>query len=212
MENACYSKKTGILGGTFNPIHTGHLMLAENAMEYCGLDEVLIMPSGCSYFKDQNVIASKEMRIKMTELAIEDNEKFKLSTIETDREGNSYTYETMEMLCRNNPDVHYYYIIGADTLFSIETWRKPEEIFKRCTIVCAKRCENEDDSMKRKAEELTARYDADIILMDIPAVPISSTMIRTLMSKGMSCRYYLDDKVIRYIKENGLYGYKRRSI
>ena len=206
MKNACYSKKTGILGGTFNPIHIGHLMLAENAMEYCGLDEVLIMPSGCSYFKDQNEVASKEHRINMTELAIRGNDRFTLSTIETEREGNSYTYETLEQLCAENPDVHYHYIIGADTLFSMETWRKPEVIFARCTVICARREDGEDDDIRKKAEDLKNRFGADIILMDIPAVPVSSTMIRELMAKGMSCRYYLDDKVIRYIKENGLYS------
>ncbi|MCR5687140.1 MAG: nicotinate-nucleotide adenylyltransferase [Lachnospiraceae bacterium] len=198
-------RKTGILGGTFNPIHIGHLMLAENAMEYCGLDEVLIMPSGCSYFKDQNEVAAKEHRMNMTALAIEDNPGFVLSSIEADREGNSYTCETLQTLCEMNDNVRYYYIIGSDTLFSMESWKDPEEIFNRCTVVCALRSEEEKDQVRQKASELKDRFGADIIIMDIPAVPVSSTMVRTLMSKGMSCRYYLDDKVRDYIKKNRLY-------
>ncbi len=198
-------QKVGILGGTFNPIHTGHLMLAQNALEYCRLDKVLIMPSGCSYFKDPDTVVSAEHRVKMTQLAIEDNDSFELSTIEADRSGNSYTYETLEMLCELSPDTQYFYIIGADTLFSMETWKRPEDIFSRCTVVCARRDSVPDEDLKKKAEDLKARFDADVILMDIPEVPISSTMIRDLMKKGMSLKYYLDDKVIEYIKQNGLY-------
>ncbi len=198
-------QKIGILGGTFNPIHTGHLMLAQNALEYCRLDKVLIMPSGCSYFKDPDTVVSAEHRVKMTQLAIEDNDSFELSSIEADRSGNSYTYETLEILCELSPDTQYFYIIGADTLFSMETWKRPEDIFSRCTIVCARRDSVPDEDLKKKAKDLKIRFDADVILMDIPEVPISSTMIRDLMKKGMSLKYYLDDKVIEYIKQNGLY-------
>lgn len=199
-------KKVGILGGTFDPIHIGHLMLAENARQICGLDKVLIMPSGCSYFKDPAKVTDTKHRVAMTELAIRSNDKFELSTIESDRSGNSYTYETLEELCKLNPDTRYYYIIGADTLFSIETWRKPEEIFNKCTIVCACRDSHTPDELKSKADDLKRRYDADITITDVPEVPVSSTMVRQLLSKGLNCRYYLDDKVIEYIKSNGLYG------
>ena len=205
MNKSSKTKKVGILGGTFNPIHTGHLMLAQNALEYCKLDKVLIMPSGCSYFKDPDTVVSTMHRVKMTQLAIEDNDSFELSTIESERSGNSYTYETLEILCEKSSDTHYFYIIGADTLFSMETWKRPKDIFSRCTIVCAKRDAISDEELKKKAEDLKIRFDADVILMDILEIPISSTMIRDLMKKGMSLKYYLDDKVIEYIKENGLY-------
>ncbi|MBO4267321.1 MAG: nicotinate-nucleotide adenylyltransferase [Lachnospiraceae bacterium] len=205
MDNARYKKKTGILGGTFNPIHIGHLMLAENALEYCGLDEVLIMPSGCSYFKDQRSVADPVHRLKMAELAISDNDKFVISPIEVERGGFTYTYETLEILCRETPNTRYYYIIGADTLFSMETWKKPDVIFSKCTVVCAKRNGVDDKALLKKAEELKEKYDAEVIIMDTPEIPVSSTVVREMMKKGMSCRYYLDDKVIKYIKDNGLY-------
>lgn len=209
MNNDSYLKKTGILGGTFNPIHVGHLMLAQNAVEYCELDEVLIMPSGVSYLKDPDKIAPVEHRLEMTRLAIEGNDRFVLSTIETDRGGNSYTYETLEALTAGNPDTQYYYIIGADTLFSMETWKNPEKIFAGCTVVCAKRDSYSDDELAAKAQSLTEKYGAKIIIMDIPEVPVSSTTIRQQLEKGMSCRYYLDDKVIDYIRKNGLYTGKK---
>ncbi len=209
MNNTSYQKKTGILGGTFNPIHTGHLMLAENALEYCKLDEVLIMPSGCSYFKDQSTVASVTDRINMTKLAIDGNDKLVLSTIETERTGNSYTYETLDILCRQDSSIRYYYIIGADTLFSMETWLNPGDIFSKCTVICAKRDGYSDDKMAEQKKRLESMFGADIILMDIPEVPISSSMIRRLMSDGYSCRYYIPDKVLEYIKEKGLYGFDR---
>ena len=205
MNNDSYLKKTGILGGTFNPIHIGHLMLAQNALEYCKLDKVLIMPSGCSYFKDPDTVVSTEHRVKMTALAIEGNPRFELSTIEADRSGNSYTYETLEILCDQENDTQFYYIIGADTLFSMETWKRPEDIFSRCSVVCARRDGMDEDALTDKAEELKNRFDAKVILMDLPEVPVSSTAIRELLGKGMSLKYYLDDKVIKYIGDNGLY-------
>ena len=205
MNNGSYLKKTGILGGTFNPIHIGHLMLAQNALEYCHLDKVLIMPSGCSYFKDPDQVASTAHRVKMTGLAICGNEGFELSTIESDRSGNSYTYETLEILCELEPDTEFYYIIGADTLFSMETWKRPADIFRRCTVICAKRDGMDESELILKAEELKDRFGARVILMDLPEIPVSSTQIRDLLAKGMSMKYYLDDKVIEYIDKNGLY-------
>ena len=206
MNNTSYQKKTGILGGTFNPIHTGHLMLAQNALEYCGLDEVLMMPSGCSYFKDQSTVASAQDRINMTVLAIEGNDNLVISTIETERSGNSYTYETLDILCERDSSCRYHYIIGADTLFSMETWKNPADIFAKCTVVCAKRDGYSDDKLEVQKKRLEDMYCADIILMDIPEVPISSSMIRKLLADGMSCRYYIPDKVLDYIREKGLYG------
>ena len=205
MNNGGYPKKIGILGGTFNPIHVGHLLLAQNALEYCGLDKVLVMPSGCSYYKNPREVAPADDRVSMTALAIEDNDRFELSRIEADREGNSYTFETLDILCRQNPDTRYYYIIGADTLFSMETWKQPDDIFNKCTVVCAKRGNLSDDELENKACYLREHFEADVILMDIDEVPISSTFIRHQLSQGKSCRYYLDDKVIKYIKDHELY-------
>ncbi len=205
MERSGVEKKVGILGGTFNPIHIGHLMLAQNALEYCELDEVLIIPSGCSYFKDKDEVCEATLRLQMAKLAVEENDRLIVSDIETKRSGNSYTYETFDILCTQNPEYRYYYIIGSDTLFSMETWKRPEDIFSRCTVVCAKTDKICDEDLAAQKKHLEEKYKADLILMDIPEVPVSSSMLRFMMSKGMSCRYYIPDKVLEFIDNNGLY-------
>ncbi len=209
MNNGGYPKKTGILGGTFNPIHNGHLILAQNAMRYCKLDRVIFVPSGISYLKDPETVADKNHRLAMTNLAIEGYDGFEFSTIDTDREGDSYTYITLDILCRINPETRFYYIVGADTLLYMDNWVKPEEIFSKCTVVCAKRDDHSEEELTKKAESLKERFDADIVLMDCPRVDISSSMIRNMLSQGLDCTQFLDDKVIEYIKENGLYGYDK---
>ena len=131
--------KIGILGGTFNPIHTGHLILAENAYEFMGLDQVLFIPSGVSY-------------LKLVELAIASNPHFALSTIETDRKGNSYTYETLKELKAQNPDAELYFICGADVMMSIHTWKEPASILKYASLVVAPRNDTDPDLMNRRIE------------------------------------------------------------
>ena len=205
MNNGSYLKKTGILGGTFNPIHVGHLVLAQNAMEYCGLDKVLFIPTGCSYLKDPKEVADTAHRVNMTRMAIKDNMCFELSTIESDREGNSYTYETLGILRRENPDTRYYYIVGADTLMYMEKWKEPGKIFEACTVVCAMRDDIGRDVLEEKASYLEERFKADVILMDIPEIEVSSSMIRKLLTDGKSCRYYLNDEVRQYISYHALY-------
>lgn len=197
--------KVGILGGTFNPIHNGHLILAQNALELCKLDKVLIMPAGVSYFKDQSKIVKASQRIDMIKLAIENNSFFELSTIETEREGNSYTYETIEFLKNNNSDYELFYIIGADTLLSMESWKNPSVIFENCTIVCAKRDNNSDFKLKEYKAYLEEKYSTTILIMKYPEVDISSSLIRERIQAGDSCRYYIPDKVREYINQHELY-------
>ena len=110
--------KTGIMGGTFDPIHNGHILIARSAYEKVGLDKVLFMPSGNSYMKKNVLDVSK--RVEMVRLAIADFPYFELSSIEAQRQGNTYTYDTLEQLTKQNPKDEYYFIMGADSLFSIE--------------------------------------------------------------------------------------------
>ena len=122
-------KRVGIMGGTFNPIHLGHLIVAENAYEELKLDEVLFIPSGTPYMKDTAEVLAPKIRISLVGEAIDDNPHFALSTIEVDREGNSYSYETIEALKKANPDTEYFFLVGADSLFAMEEWMHPERIF-----------------------------------------------------------------------------------
>ena len=196
-------EKIGILGGTFNPIHIGHLILAQNALEQCRLDKVLIMPSGVSYFKNQAEIVSKKHRINMVKEAIKNHSAFELSTIETDREGNSYTYETILELKKEAREL--YYIIGADTLFSIETWKNPDIIIKNSILVCSRRDGIPDEALYAKKVELENKFKGNIIILDTPEVNISSSNIRKILENGKTGKYYFPDGVMEYIKNNVLY-------
>lgn len=201
-------KKTGILGGTFNPIHMAHLIIAEIAQEEAGLDEVLFIPSGCSYLKDAADILPAKDRIRMTGLAIEDNPNFALSTIEIDREGNSYTCDTLEELKERYPDQEFYLILGADNLFTMEQWKDPEVIFRDAKILAAVRGSKRHADMEDKIADLKEKYDADITLLHVSHVDISSSMIREKIAQGHSIRYMVPEKVREYIVKNHFYEAK----
>ena len=198
-------KKIGILGGTFNPIHIGHLILAENAYDSLQLEKVLIMPSGVSYLKDPNEILPAKQRIQMVQLAIGSNKHFELSTIETDRAGNSYTYETLEQLKQENPDCDYYFIIGADSLFNIEKWREPQRIFDNCVIVAAPRYHMADEALLEQKKRLENLYQARVELLSTPNIDISSNLIRSRIAAKQTICYYVPKDVETYIYKKKLY-------
>ena len=203
-------KKIGIMGGTFNPIHMGHLLLAQWAMDFQKLEEIWFIPTGCSYMKENSDNITALERLQMTGLAVNNNPFMKVLDLEVKREGYTYTYETMEELHNRYPEYHFYFIFGADCLFSIEKWKFPERIFANCSIIAAVR-ENCDLSlMKNKIEELRAQYQADIVLLPFLQLEISSTMIRERVAMGQSIRYLVPDEVISYIEEKGLYGYESK--
>ena len=201
-------KKVGILGGTFNPVHMAHLIIAEIAREEAGLDDILFIPSGCSYLKDASDILPAKDRIHMTGLAIEDNSHFALSTIEIDRGGNSYTCDTLLELKHRYPDQEYYLIVGADNLFTMEEWKDPEVIFGNAKILAAVRKRKKRADMEEKIAELKEKYHADITLLHVSHVDISSSLIREKIAQGLSIRYMLPEKVREYIIKNHFYEKK----
>jgi len=198
-------KKIGIFGGTFNPIHLAHLMIAETAIEAAGLEEVLFIPSGCSYMKDPAEIVSNKHRVRMTGLALEDNPRFALSTIEIDREGNSYTCETLMELKEKYPEQEYYLIIGADNLFTIEEWKNPQQIFDNCKVLAAVRGAKKTADMEKQVAYLEEKFGAKIELLPIKHIDISSSMIREKIESQKSVRYIVPEKVRQYIIKNKLY-------
>lgn len=202
MDN---KRKIGILGGTFNPIHIGHLLLAEQALETFHLDQVLIMPSGQSYMKNEADIVPKEHRNNMVQLAISDNPSFSLSTIETEREGNTYTFETLLYLRKQLPNAEFYFILGADNLFTIEKWKEVSVIFQNCTLIASVRGDKDFTEIKNKAEELKVKYGAKILLLPERLFTVSSTEIREKIAKGQSVQYLTPNSVIAYINEHDLY-------
>jgi len=198
-------KKIGIMGGTFNPIHIGHLVLAQRAMEEKELDEIWIIPTGCSYMKTNQDILSGEERLAMVTLAIEDTDKMKCLDIEIKRSGYTYSYETLEQLNAEYPKYSFYFIFGADCLFTIENWKYPERIFANCSVIAAARNGASLDSMGEKITELQERFGADISLLTFPNLEISSTDLRERIRLGKSVKHLIPDNVLSYIEKNRFY-------
>lgn len=200
-------KKIGIMGGTFNPIHYGHLFLAENAYEQMNLDEILFMPSNNPPHKISKDIVANEHRKAMVHLAIRDNPHFTLSTLEFEREGTTYTADTLSILTREHPDTEFFFLVGADSFLEIQHWKKPELIFELCTILVFGRDQVENDIMKKQLQYLTTTFPgAKILQLTMPTIQISSAMIRERIADNKSIRYYVPMEVMAYIEVNHLYS------
>lgn len=208
--------KIGIMGGTFNPIHIGHLMLAEYAREKMTLDEVWFIPTGVSYMKApvKAALAKKEgmplpeERFEMTELAIAENPWFRCLDLEIKREGATYTYETLEELREKYPENEYFFLCGADCLYTIEIWRVPERIFANCTLVASVRGDADLSDMTEKKRQLEEKYrtqGAQIILLPFRNLELSSTDIRNRVKAGESIRYMVPESVRLFIEKKGFY-------
>ena len=202
-------EKIGVMGGTFNPIHVGHLMLAEWALEAAELDRILFIPTGCSYMKQSNNVLDGEKRLKMVECAIQDNPRFAASGMEIERAGNTYTCDTMEQLKEQYPEASLYFIMGADCLYTIETWKAPERIFGSCSVIAAARNGASLNEMEKKRKELETRFQAQIRILQFPAIEISSTDIRSRVERGESIRYLVPEAVREYIQKNHFYSNDR---
>ena len=199
-------RKIGIMGGTFDPIHIGHLILGEKAYEQLELDKVLFMPSGNPpHKKNRKGRASDEQRVEMVARAIAPNPHFELSTIEMHEEGYSYTYRTLEQLNAENPDIEYYFIIGADSLFSLDSWMKPDRICAACTIVVAARNHTPVGKIDVEMKRLQEKYHGNFIRLDTLNIDVSSQILRRWVQEGKSIRYYCSDSVISYIESQKIY-------
>lgn len=200
--------KIGIMGGTFNPIHMAHLILAQSALEQLGLDKILFMPSKRPPHKRNEIITEDWHREKMVELAIKDNPYFELSRVELTREGTTYTADTLQELTNQNPDVTYYFIMGADSLFQMESWWEPQVIFRLAHIVAAVRGNETRQELRDQAELLSSKYGAFIHILNTPYLDIASHDLRNMAGKGCSIRYYVPDAVCDYIMEHHLFSGK----
>lgn len=186
-------KQVGILGGTFNPVHLAHLVMAEQAGKNLGLDEVYLMPSYQPPHVDEKTAIDASHRLNMLELAIADNPFFKIETIELARKGKSYTYDTMKALIQNNPTTDYYFIIGGDMVNYLPKWYKIDELVTMVNFV----------GIRRTGYQTETPY--PVIWVDVPTIDISSTKIRQKIRQGCSVRYLVPDNVIDYIQKEGLY-------
>jgi nicotinate-nucleotide adenylyltransferase len=199
-------KKIGIMGGTFDPIHMGHLILGEKAYEQLGLDLVLFMPSGNPPHKqNRRGRASDKQRVEMVRRAIEGNPHFALSLTEMNEEGYTYTFRTLETLREQNPDTEYYFIIGADSLYSFDTWMEPGRICQACTMVVATRNHTPVDELNKEIEAVSGKYHGQFLRLDTMNIDVSSQLLRNWVKENKSLRYYVPDQVISYIREHHIY-------
>ena len=197
--------RLGIMGGTFDPIHNGHLVAAEQAYDDLSLDVVVFMPAGCPNFKQGKQVSSGENRYAMTLLATADNPHFRASRFEVDREGVTYTAETLQLLRSLYPDnVEFYFITGADAIAEIVTWRDAGRIAELSHLVGATRPGYDLDRARRALAE--APYDFDVTYSEVPALAISSTYLRARVGASMSLRYLTPDTVRGYIHKHKLYA------
>ncbi|MFD1429870.1 nicotinate-nucleotide adenylyltransferase [Lacticaseibacillus mingshuiensis] len=186
-------RQVGIFGGTFNPIHIGHLIMAEAAGTQLGLSQVLFLPDNQPPHVDKKEAIAARDRVAMVESAIKDNPLFGLELAEIRRGGVSYTVDTMRALTHLHPDIDYYFIIGADMVAYLPKWHAIDELAKLVTFV----------GVKRRGYAPQSPY--PIVWVDAPLVDISSTQIRQRLACGLSIRYLVPDGVRHYIEEKGLY-------
>ncbi|MGN0420913.1 MAG: nicotinate-nucleotide adenylyltransferase [Acetatifactor sp.] len=197
--------KVGILGGSFNPIHYGHLLLAEWAGESLGLEKIIFLPAGTPYFKSGSKVLPGEERLHMTQLAVKENAHFQCLDLEIKRSGPTYTYETLIQLHKLYPDTQFFFLCGADCLYTIGTWKCPELIFANCTLVAVVRDDASAPEMEAKKQALESAYDAKIILLPFLRYSISSTEIRERVKNRKSIRYLVPEPVRNYILEKEFY-------
>ena len=194
--------KIGIMGGTFNPIHNGHLLIGEYARTELSLDKVIYIPTGKPGHKSREEVVSGSKRYEMVNLAIKDNPYFESSPIEIDRRGVTYSLDTLKELRRiYKGEGEFYFIIGEDSLFNLENWKGFYELAKLCRFIVFKRRPIENEKILGKIEELNNKYDVDITYLESPLMEISSTDIRKRLKDNKSIKYQVPRLIESYIKE-----------
>lgn len=205
--------KIGIMGGTFDPIHNGHLMLGEYARDLFALDEIWFMPNGNPPHKVNEKIESQtKHRVEMVRMAIKDKVGFKLQLYEIKRKDVNYSYLTMEHFRETYPGCEFYFIIGADSLFALESWVHPERFVKTCVILAAYRDDKNMDEMMTQISYLNQKYGADIRLLNTPYVDVSSTEIRYRLKNGLPVLHMIPESVYEYIQRYHLFADERWEI
>ena len=198
--------KIGIMGGTFDPVHNGHLMIGQQAYEEYELDEIWFMPSGIPPHKRDHTITDEQDRCAMVALAIEVAPYFKLSDFEVKRAGNTYTAETLRLLAEEYPDHQFYFIIGADSLFQIEHWYHPELVMSQTTLMVAGRDYPEAPcSMDEQIAYLQKKYDARILKLHCEEMDVASAELRKAIAEHQPIRQYVPAAVADYIIAHDLY-------
>lgn len=196
--------KIGLMGGTFNPIHMGHLIISEFLRITFPLDKVIFIPSGNPPHKN-NDIAESNHRMAMVNLATSQNPFFEVSSIELKRTGKSYTIDTIKEIKDIYPNDQLYFIIGSDSLLDLTSWKDFESLISKTNFLICGRPENTEESILNKIDELTKEYNSNIIYIKGPLIEISSTLIRDRIKDQKSIKYLVTGEVEEYIYKNNLY-------
>ena len=197
--------KLGVFGGTFDPIHVGHLIIAQEAAVEAGLDRVLFVPAGQPWLKSGTQVSEGRHRLEMTRRAVALNDRFDVSTVEVDRPGLTYTVDTLEEL-RTGMDAgdSLHFILGMDSLENLHRWSRPERLFDLCTIVAVSRPGHRDFDLQ-SLESICAGASRGVAVVHGPGIGISAAEVRRRVARGLPITHWVPRAVEDYIYENGLY-------
>jgi nicotinate-nucleotide adenylyltransferase len=194
----------GVLGSAFNPPHLGHLALAQEALWQLGLEEVVLMPTGEAPHKRILDDPGRELRLAMTRLAAADDTRFSVSALEVERDGPSYTYETLELLADERPDTNLVFVMGADAAVGLESWKRPERVAELARLAVARRAGVSDADVAAAMRSLGAEGRAT--MLEMPQFGVSSSAVRERAAEGRPLRYLVPEPVARFIEEKGIYS------
>ena len=195
--------RIGLMGGTFDPIHNGHLFIAEAARVQCGLDRILFFPNNQpAPVLNKTTPADGETRLRLVELAIEGNAFFESSRVELDRPGASYAFDTLVQLQKENPDAELYYIVGADSIEQVLTWHRGAELFALCRFIAASRPGFDFATVR---ERLSPRQLERVTFLELPGLHIASRDLSSRVEQGLPIRYLVPEAVCREIENLNLY-------
>jgi nicotinate-nucleotide adenylyltransferase len=199
MSGAGAAKRIGVMGGTFDPIHHGHLVAASEVGHFFSLDEVIFVPTGEPWQKDQRQVSAAEDRYLMTVIATASNPRFSVSRVDIDRPGETFTIDTLrDLRAARGPDAEFFFITGADALAKMMSWRDADELFRLAHFVgCTRPGHRLSDA---------GLPDKRVSLIEIPALAISSTGCRERVRAGEPIWYLVPDGIVQYITKRGLYG------
>lgn len=198
-------KRLGVMGGTFDPIHNGHLVLAENARVEFELDDIIFIPTGNPPHKDKNKISFTNHRYEMVLLATNSNPCFNLSSMEMEQSNITYTVDTVEYIQNKYENIEIYFILGADSFCNIRMWKDYKKLLSLCNIIIAKRLDTDDNILNQKLDSFKQVYRDSIYILQAPLIDISSTDIRKRVKKGMTIKYLVPEAVELFIEKNNLY-------
>ena len=197
--------RLGIYGGSFDPVHLGHLLLAETCREECELDRVLFLPCGQSPHKPNGAIASGNQRAEMLPFAVAGDPRFGVCRIELERSGPSFTVETLRQLHVEQPESELFFLMGADSLADLPLWREPHAILELATIVAVNRGQRVPPDLASLEARLGSIVRNRVRLITMPAIELSATEIRKRVRSGLSLRFRVPRAVEEYIRQNALY-------